>query len=204
MTRELIKQFLPNVSLDGSPITQPQQIEILQDTSQSSLEQYIRTQYSSQPTRFGKLLLMLSSLRKIEPTVIEQLFFADVLRGASMGDVLKKMLTSNSTAPIVHGSLMAWEAPYNQSVDLFKEKFEYWASEIISRHEISLLPVWSLSFLWFGLSSNQNDHWWQAVIAINVGWGRGLKNRSSMLTLTKYWSKMIGRTRWCNSKKLFT
>lgn len=107
MTGELIKQFLPNVSLDGSPITQPQQIEILQDTSQSSLEQYIRTQYSSQPTRFGKLLLMLSSLRKIEPTVIEQLFFADVLRGASMGDVLKKMLTSNSTAPIVHGSLMA-------------------------------------------------------------------------------------------------
>lgn len=92
---------------DGSPIIQPQQIEILQDTSQSSLEQYIRTQYSSQPTRFGKLLLMLSSLRKVEPAVIEQLFFADVLRGASMGDVLKKMLTSNSSAPIVHGSLMA-------------------------------------------------------------------------------------------------
>lgn len=95
------------VSVDGSPITQPQQIEILQDTSQSSLEQYIRTQYSSQPTRFGKLLLMLSSLRKVEPAVIEQLFFAEVLRGASMGDVLKKMLTSNSSAPIVHGSLMA-------------------------------------------------------------------------------------------------
>lgn len=96
------------VCSDGSPITQPQQIEMLQDTSQSSLEQYIRAQYSNQPTRFGKLLLMLSSLRKIEPAVIEQLFFAEVLRGASMGDVLKKMLTSKSSAPVVHGSLMAW------------------------------------------------------------------------------------------------
>lgn len=87
---------------DGSPITQTQQIEILQDTSQSSLEQYIRSQYPSQTTRFGKLLLMLSSLRKVEPAVTEQLFFADVLRGASMGDVLKKMLTSGScTQPTV-------------------------------------------------------------------------------------------------------
>lgn len=87
---------------DGSPITQTQQIEIFQDTSQSSLEQYIRSQYPSQTTRFGKLLLMLSSLRKVEPAVTEQLFFADVLRGASMGDVLKKMLTSGScTQPTV-------------------------------------------------------------------------------------------------------
>lgn len=103
-------QFLMIVfsfTLDGSPITQPQQIEVLQDTSQSSLEQYIKSQYSNQPTRFGKLLLMLSSLRKIEPAIIEQLFFSEVLRGASMGDVLKKMLTSNSSAPIAHGSFIA-------------------------------------------------------------------------------------------------
>ena len=98
-----LKHFVP----DGSPITQPQQIEVLQDTSQSSLEQYIRNQHSNQPTRFGKLLLMLSSLRKVEPAVIEQLFFAEVLRGASMGDVLKKMLTNNSSAPALHGSLVA-------------------------------------------------------------------------------------------------
>lgn len=91
----------PNVCLpsDGSLISQPRQVEVLQDTSQSSLEQYIRTQYPTQPTRFGKLLLMLSSLRKVEPTVIEQLFFADVLRGASMGDVLRKMLTNGVTNP---------------------------------------------------------------------------------------------------------
>jgi hypothetical protein len=42
---------------------------------------------------------MLSSLRKVEPTVIEQLFFSDVLRGASMGDVLRKMLTNGVTNP---------------------------------------------------------------------------------------------------------
>ena len=92
---------------DGSPIIQPQQIEVLQDTSQSSLEHYIKTQHSSQPTRFGKLLLMLSSLRKVEPTFIEQLFFAEVLRGASVADVLKKMLTGTSLAPLAPGSILA-------------------------------------------------------------------------------------------------
>ncbi|KAK3717868.1 hypothetical protein QZH41_004284 [Actinostola sp. cb2023] len=39
---------------EGSLINQPRQVEVLQDTSQSSLEQYIRAQYSNQPTRFEK------------------------------------------------------------------------------------------------------------------------------------------------------
>ncbi|EDO42315.1 predicted protein [Nematostella vectensis] len=92
---------------DGSLINQPRQVEVLQDTSQSSLEQYIRSQYPSQPTRFGKLLLMLSSLRKVESTVIEQLFFADVLRGASMGEVLKKMLTTGNQSPTTLAAALA-------------------------------------------------------------------------------------------------
>ncbi|KAK3855573.1 hypothetical protein Pcinc_038031, partial [Petrolisthes cinctipes] len=47
----------------------------LQEKSQCALEEYCRTQYPNQPTRFGKLLLRLPSLRTVSSTVIEQLFF---------------------------------------------------------------------------------------------------------------------------------
>ncbi|MPC24427.1 Steroid receptor seven-up, isoforms B/C [Portunus trituberculatus] len=50
-------------------------IEGLQEKSQCALEEYCRTQYPNQPTRFGKLLLRLPSLRTVSSTVIEQLFF---------------------------------------------------------------------------------------------------------------------------------
>ncbi|KAK7066195.1 Ligand binding domain of hormone receptors [Halocaridina rubra] len=50
-------------------------IEGLQEKSQCALEEYCRTQYPNQPTRFGKLLLRLPSLRTVSSSVIEQLFF---------------------------------------------------------------------------------------------------------------------------------
>ncbi|KAI5651527.1 ligand-binding domain of nuclear hormone receptor domain-containing protein [Phthorimaea operculella] len=50
-------------------------IESLQEKSQCALEEYCRSQYPNQPTRFGKLLLRLPSLRTVSSQVIEQLFF---------------------------------------------------------------------------------------------------------------------------------
>ena len=47
----------------------------MQEKSQCALEEYCRTQYPNQPTRFGKLLLRLPSLRTVSSAVIEQLFF---------------------------------------------------------------------------------------------------------------------------------
>eukprot|EP00061_Rhincodon_typus_P008123 g30467.t1 len=50
-------------------------IESLQEKSQCALEEYVRSQYPNQPSRFGKLLLRLPSLRTVSSSVIEQLFF---------------------------------------------------------------------------------------------------------------------------------
>ena len=44
-------------------------IESLQEKSQCALEEYCRTQYPNQPTRFGKLLLRLPSLRTVSSQV---------------------------------------------------------------------------------------------------------------------------------------
>ena len=60
---------------DASGLSEVAQIEGLQEKSQCALEEYCRTQYPNQPSRFGKLLLRLPSLRTVSSSVIEQLFF---------------------------------------------------------------------------------------------------------------------------------
>lgn len=52
-----------------------QYVENLQDYAQSMLGEYVRTAHPNNPARFGKLLLLLPSLRSIRPKTIENLFF---------------------------------------------------------------------------------------------------------------------------------
>lgn len=66
----------------------PQYVESLQDQAQGMLGEYIRTTHSSNPARFGKLLLMLPSLRSVSQKSIENLFF----RGAIDTTPIDKML----------------------------------------------------------------------------------------------------------------
>ena len=60
---------------EASGLADTGHVESLQERSQCALEEYERTHYLNQPTRFGKLLLRLPSLRTVAPHVIEQLFF---------------------------------------------------------------------------------------------------------------------------------
>eukprot|EP00794_Sanderia_malayensis_P011064 gene11064-12232_t len=66
----------------------PQYVESLQDQAQGMLGEYIRTTHPSNPARFGKLLLMLPSLRSVSQKNIENLFF----RGAIDTTPIDKML----------------------------------------------------------------------------------------------------------------
>ena len=52
-----------------------QYVETLQDQAQSMLGEYVRTAHPSNQARFGKLLLLLPSLRTVRPKTIENLFF---------------------------------------------------------------------------------------------------------------------------------
>ena len=78
-------------------------IEQLQEKSQCALEEYCRTQYPNQPTRFGKLLLRLPSLRTVSSAVIEQLFFARLVGKTPIETLIRDMVLS--------GSAFQWPPP---------------------------------------------------------------------------------------------
>ena len=73
-------------------------MEGLQERTQCALEDYIRTQYPNQPTRFGKLLLRLPSLRLIRPGTVEGLFFPPIGLGNTVESALNELLVITTTA----------------------------------------------------------------------------------------------------------
>ncbi|XP_041034462.1 photoreceptor-specific nuclear receptor [Cetorhinus maximus] len=72
----------------------PEQVENLQDQSQVMLGQHSRTHYPIQPVRFGKLLLLLPSLRFVSSEQIELLFFHRTIGNTPMEKLLCDMFKS--------------------------------------------------------------------------------------------------------------
>merc|ERR1719275_323948 len=81
---------------DACGLTDSSVIEQLQEKSQCALEEYCRTQYPNQPTRFGKLLLRLPSLRTVSASVIEQLFFVRLVGKTPIETLIRDMLLSGN------------------------------------------------------------------------------------------------------------
>ena len=82
---------------DACGLSETQAIEQLQEKSQCALEEYCRTQYPNQPTRFGRLLLRLPSLRTVSSSVIEQLFFVRLVGKTPIETLIRDMLLSGTT-----------------------------------------------------------------------------------------------------------
>merc|ERR1712123_279824 len=93
---------------DAIGLTSPPVIEQLQEKSQCALEEYCRTQYPNQPTRFGKLLLRLPSLRTVSASVIEQLFFVRLVGKTPIETLIRDMLLSGNGVP-------AFQQPFQPS-----------------------------------------------------------------------------------------
>merc|ERR1711881_556542 len=79
---------------DAPGLTDVQVIEQMQEKSQCALEEYCRTQYPNQPTRFGRLLLRLPSLRTVSSQVIEQLFFVRLVGKTPIETLIRDMIMS--------------------------------------------------------------------------------------------------------------
>merc|ERR1711884_253987 len=79
---------------DACGLTDSTAIEQLQEKSQCALEEYCRTHYPNQPTRFGKLLLRLPSLRTVSSQVIEQLFFVRLVGKTPIETLIRDMIMS--------------------------------------------------------------------------------------------------------------
>lgn len=64
---------------------------MLQDQAQCILADHIRIRYPRQPTRFGRLLLLLPSLRAIRSSTIEALFFKETIGTVPISRLLGDM-----------------------------------------------------------------------------------------------------------------
>uniref|UniRef100_A0A2H1V321 SFRICE_014640 n=1 Tax=Spodoptera frugiperda TaxID=7108 RepID=A0A2H1V321_SPOFR len=85
------------VNSDACGLSDVPHIESLQEKSQCALEEYCRSQYPNQPTRFGKLLLRLPSLRTVSSQVIEQLFFVRLVGKTPIETLIRDMLLSGNS-----------------------------------------------------------------------------------------------------------
>ena len=84
------------IFLDAVGLSNAQGIEQLQEKSQCALEEYCRTQYPNQPTRFGRLLLRLPSLRTVSSQVIEQVFFLRLVGKTPIETLIRDMVLNGS------------------------------------------------------------------------------------------------------------
>ncbi|XP_077541875.1 nuclear receptor dissatisfaction isoform X2 [Haemaphysalis longicornis] len=66
-------------------------VEMLQDQAQCVLGDYIRHKHPRQPTRFGRLLLLLPSLRAVSAATVERLFFRDTIGNIPIERILGDM-----------------------------------------------------------------------------------------------------------------
>uniref|UniRef100_A0A3B4DJ40 Nuclear receptor subfamily 2 group F member 1 n=2 Tax=Pygocentrus nattereri TaxID=42514 RepID=A0A3B4DJ40_PYGNA len=82
---------------DACGLSDVPHIESVQEKSQCALEEYVRSQYPSQPARFGKLLLRLPALRMVSSSVIEQLFFVRLVGKTPIETLIRDMLLTGSS-----------------------------------------------------------------------------------------------------------
>ncbi|XP_067125945.1 nuclear receptor subfamily 2 group E member 1 [Centruroides vittatus] len=90
----LFKTSFQNTSADVRGLHDITVIASYQDQAQLTLNTYIQTTYPMQKFRFGKLLLMLPSLRSVSNTTIEELFFRKSIGHSPMERVLCDMYKS--------------------------------------------------------------------------------------------------------------
>ncbi|KAL1509407.1 hypothetical protein ABEB36_004150 [Hypothenemus hampei] len=78
-----------------------QPVEMLQDQAQCILGDYVRMRYPRQPTRFGRLLLLVPSLRAIRSMTVELLFFKETIGEIPITQLLGDMYYMEKCATAV-------------------------------------------------------------------------------------------------------
>lgn len=72
-------------------------VEMLQDQAQCILSDYIRTRLPRQPTRFGRLLLLLPGLKTVRAATVEGLFFKDTVGDTPIHRLVLDMYTMDKS-----------------------------------------------------------------------------------------------------------
>lgn len=101
----LFKSTFEKPSSSSSPcletklLAEPTEVARIQDETQLTLNKYISTAYPEQPLRFGKLLLLLPTLRNISSGTIEDLFFRKTIGNIPIVRIICDVYKSQSNYP---------------------------------------------------------------------------------------------------------
>nr|WCS71186.1 hormone receptor-like protein 51-1 [Pardosa pseudoannulata] len=79
---------------DTGRLKESYQVEMLQDHAQLMLAHHIKTQHIDYTFRFGRLLLLLPTLRQIPPESVENMFFGNIIGSTTMEKLLEDMFKS--------------------------------------------------------------------------------------------------------------
>ena len=83
-------KFLPVSDHIGG--NQTRQLEKFQEKAQHQLQEYVVTSYPAQADRLCKLLLRLPALRLLNPTIMEELFFAGLIGSVQIDSIIPYIL----------------------------------------------------------------------------------------------------------------
>ncbi|XP_056178331.1 LOW QUALITY PROTEIN: nuclear receptor subfamily 2 group F member 5-like [Falco biarmicus] len=92
-------------SPDAVGLSDPGQVAGLQEKSQCALEEHVRRQHPSQPSRFGRLLLRLPALRSVSAPGIQQLFFSRLVGKTPIETLIRDMLLAGATLNWPYGPM---------------------------------------------------------------------------------------------------
>lgn len=95
----------PCPGADAVGLSDPGQVAGLQEKSQCALEEHVRRQHPSQPSRFGRLLLRLPALRSVSAPGIQQLFFSRLVGKTPIETLIRDMLLAGATLNWPYGPM---------------------------------------------------------------------------------------------------
>lgn len=84
-------------SPDHPSLPNARQVEKFQDKAHQELRNYIAQTFPDNPDRFPKLLLRLPTLRSLQPTIMEELFFAGLIGNVQIDSVIPYILRMESS-----------------------------------------------------------------------------------------------------------
>ncbi|KAK3738167.1 hypothetical protein QZH41_007267 [Actinostola sp. cb2023] len=73
-------------------VTDPKHIDSLQEQSHSAFKRYVDTKFPTQPERFAKVLLRLPSIRAIDRSIVEELFFVPLIGTVRISDIMENIV----------------------------------------------------------------------------------------------------------------
>ena len=84
------------VSTDNDQLSDSVQIQAVQNKTRNALEEYVRLHRPDSSSRFGQLLIKLTSLGAVEPQILEHVFFNKLIGRASINSLLEDILRANT------------------------------------------------------------------------------------------------------------